>query len=205
MGVELASLAEVLGRADVITVHLPKTAGDDRPDRRGRAGRHEARGPAGQHGLGDRGRGRPLAVVGDAGRGRPGRVRRGACSPTARCSSWTRSPWSPRHLKASTAEAQDKAGITIAEQRRRLPAGQFVPNAVNVDAGLVPDVCACSCPWSRSSASSTPPAGGSRGDLSSAAAAQDDYVGALVEDIQVLDSAASRGCSARSATSRSPS
>src|ERR671934_80288 len=43
------------------------------------------------------------------------------------------------HLGASTAEAQDKAGMTIAEQLLLALAGQFVPNAVNVDAGPVPD------------------------------------------------------------------
>ncbi|NNE74116.1 MAG: phosphoglycerate dehydrogenase [Acidimicrobiales bacterium] len=37
------------------------------------------------------------------------------------------------HLGASTAEAQDKAGVTIAEQVRLALAGEFVPFAVNVD------------------------------------------------------------------------
>jgi D-3-phosphoglycerate dehydrogenase len=39
------------------------------------------------------------------------------------------------HLGASTAEAQDKAGITIAEQVILALAGDFVPYAVNVSAG----------------------------------------------------------------------
>jgi D-3-phosphoglycerate dehydrogenase len=39
------------------------------------------------------------------------------------------------HLGASTAEAQDKAGITIAEQVLLALAGDFVPYAVNVSAG----------------------------------------------------------------------
>ena len=39
------------------------------------------------------------------------------------------------HLGASTREAQDKAGITIAEQVVLALAGEFVPFAVNVDAG----------------------------------------------------------------------
>ena len=39
------------------------------------------------------------------------------------------------HLGASTREAQDKAGITIAEQVALALAGEFVPFAVNVDAG----------------------------------------------------------------------
>jgi D-3-phosphoglycerate dehydrogenase len=41
------------------------------------------------------------------------------------------------HLGASTAEAQDKAGVTIAEQVGLALAGEFVPYAVNVDAAEV--------------------------------------------------------------------
>jgi D-3-phosphoglycerate dehydrogenase len=41
------------------------------------------------------------------------------------------------HLGASTVEAQDKAGITIAEQVQLALAGDFVPYAVNVAAGEV--------------------------------------------------------------------
>jgi D-3-phosphoglycerate dehydrogenase len=41
------------------------------------------------------------------------------------------------HLGASTREAQDKAGVTIAEQVALALAGEFVPNAVNVDAAEV--------------------------------------------------------------------
>lgn len=41
------------------------------------------------------------------------------------------------HLGASTYEAQDKAGITIAEQINLALAGDFVPFAVNIDAGEV--------------------------------------------------------------------
>ncbi len=44
------------------------------------------------------------------------------------------------HLGASTVEAQDKAGITIAEQVELALAGDFVPFAVNVAAGDVSNV-----------------------------------------------------------------
>ena len=138
MGVELASLAEVLGRADVITVHLPKT-----PETTGLIGEAELaamkRGPAGQHGQGrDRGRGRPGqgGRRRPAGRGRPRRVRRGADHPAPVRAGQRRGHPAPGRV---TAEAQDKAGITIAEQLLLALAGQFVPNAVNVDAGPVPD------------------------------------------------------------------
>ena len=43
------------------------------------------------------------------------------------------------HLAASTQEAQDKAGVMIAEQLRLALAGEFVPFAVNVEAAEVPD------------------------------------------------------------------
>lgn len=44
------------------------------------------------------------------------------------------------HLGASTAEAQDRAGVTIAEQVRLALANEFVPFAVNVAAGEVSEV-----------------------------------------------------------------
>jgi len=44
------------------------------------------------------------------------------------------------HLGASTVEAQDKAGVTIAEQVQLALAGDFVPFAVNVAAGEVSNV-----------------------------------------------------------------
>jgi len=44
------------------------------------------------------------------------------------------------HLGASTKEAQDRAGVTIAEQVSLALAGDFVPFAVNVSAGAAPDL-----------------------------------------------------------------
>ena len=44
------------------------------------------------------------------------------------------------HLGASTREAQDKAGVTIAEQVALALAGEFVPFAVNVDAAEVSEM-----------------------------------------------------------------
>ena len=52
------------------------------------------------------------------------------------------------HLGATTAEAQDKAGDTIAEQVLLALAGDFVPFAVNVDASEASARrCARSCRW----------------------------------------------------------
>lgn len=43
------------------------------------------------------------------------------------------------HLGASTAEAQDKAGVTIAQMVRLALRGEFVPYAVNLSTGEVPE------------------------------------------------------------------
>ncbi len=48
------------------------------------------------------------------------------------------------HLGASTREAQDKAGVTIAEQVQLALAGEFVPLAVNIAAAEVPEAVR---PW----------------------------------------------------------
>ena len=48
------------------------------------------------------------------------------------------------HLGASTREAQDKAGMTIAEQVQLALAGEFVPLAVNIAAAEVPEAVR---PW----------------------------------------------------------
>jgi len=44
------------------------------------------------------------------------------------------------HLGASTVEAQDKAGVTIAQMVRLALRGEFVPYAVNLSAGDVPEL-----------------------------------------------------------------
>ncbi|MCP4085023.1 MAG: phosphoglycerate dehydrogenase [Actinomycetia bacterium] len=44
------------------------------------------------------------------------------------------------HLGANTVEAQDKAGVTIAEQVKLALGGEFVPFAVNVDATEAPEL-----------------------------------------------------------------
>ena len=82
-----------------------------RHHRRGRAGRGHPRGPHRRR--------------------RHRRVRRRSRPPSRRCSSSPQVVVTP-HLGASTAEAQDKAGDTIAEQVGLALAGDFVPFAVNV-------------------------------------------------------------------------
>ncbi len=138
MDVELADLDDVVARADVLTVHLPRT-----PETIGLVGAERlahmkpgarvvnvARG-----GIVDE---QALADAVTSGHLGGAAVDVFVEEPT------TESPLfgvdrivvTP-HLGASTAEAQDRAGITVAEQLLLALDGQFVPNAVNVDAGPV--------------------------------------------------------------------
>jgi D-3-phosphoglycerate dehydrogenase len=138
MGIELTSLEDLVSRSDFITIHLPKT-----PD---------------TVGLFDRellAHAKPGVRIVNAARGgivdedalveaiRAGRVG-GAAIDVFSTEPTTDSPLfslpsvvvTP-HLGASTNEAQDKAGEQIAEQIVLALAGDFVPYAVNVEAGAV--------------------------------------------------------------------
>ena len=135
MGVELLALDELVAEADVITIHLPKTA--------------ETAGLFGRDLLA---KAKPGLRIVNAARGgivdeealaeaiADGRVA-GAAFDVFATEPCTDSPLfglsqvvvTP-HLGASTAEAQDKAGVTIAEQIILALAGDFVPFAVNVAA-----------------------------------------------------------------------
>lgn len=141
LGVELGSLSQVLTQADIVTVHLPKT-----PETVGLIGEAELAAMKPGARLVNTARGgivdeTALAKAIESGHLAGAALDVFAEEPT------TESPLfhldnvvvTP-HLGASTAEAQDKAGITIAEQLLLALDGQFVPNAVNVDAGPVPDV-----------------------------------------------------------------
>ena len=135
MGVELMSLEQVMAEADFVSIHLPKT-----PETLGLVGRdllakskpgiriiNTARG-----GIVDE---EALARAIEEGQVAGAGLDVFAAEPT------TESPLfglkgvvvSP-HLGASTAEAQDKAGLTIAEQVLLALSGEFVPFAVNVAA-----------------------------------------------------------------------
>jgi D-3-phosphoglycerate dehydrogenase len=136
MGVTMMSLEELMAQADFVTVHLPKT-----PETLGLIGKdllavakpglriiNTARG-----GIVDED---ALAEAVRSGRVAGAGIDVFATEPT------TSSPLfeletvvvTP-HLAASTREAQDKAGVTIAEQVLLALAGDFVPLAVNVGAG----------------------------------------------------------------------
>ncbi|MDQ4095595.1 MAG: phosphoglycerate dehydrogenase [Actinomycetota bacterium] len=137
MGVEMvATVADVCRRADFLTIHLPKS-----PETMGIVG--EAELAAAKPGL---------RVVNTARGGlvdedalvtalQEGRVA-GAAVDVFSTEPITEHPLfgmenvvvTP-HLGASTAEAQDKAGMAIAEQVALALRGEFVPFAVNLDAG----------------------------------------------------------------------
>ena len=135
MSVELRTLEELVAEADFVTIHAVKT-----PETLGLIGRDLLA------------KAKPGLRIINAGRGgiideealaeaiRSGVVQ-GAGLDVFATEPTTQSPLfeldsvvvSP-HLGASTAEAQDKAGVTIAEQVLLALAGDFVPYAVNVAA-----------------------------------------------------------------------
>ncbi|MGZ4519152.1 MAG: phosphoglycerate dehydrogenase [Mycobacteriaceae bacterium] len=138
LGIELVTLDELLERADALSVHLPKTS--------------ETKGLIGAAQLAKTKRG---VIIVNAARGglvdeqaladavRSGQVAGAGIDvyPTEPC---TDSPLfelrqvvvTP-HLGASTEEAQDRAGTDVARSVLLALAGDFVPDAVNVQAGGV--------------------------------------------------------------------
>ena len=138
MGVRLVSLDELLATSDVISVHLPKTP--------------ETLGLLGAEALAQV---KPGAILINAARGgivdeaalhaalKDGRVAAAGLDvySTEPC---TDSPLfelynvvvTP-HLGASTAEAQEKAGVAVARSVRLALAGELVPDAVNVKGGPI--------------------------------------------------------------------
>jgi D-3-phosphoglycerate dehydrogenase len=145
LGIEVLTLDELLGRADFISVHLPKTK--------------ETAGLINKEALAKT---KPGVIIVNAARGglideqaladavRSGHVR-GAGIDVFSTEPCTDSPLfdlpqvvvTP-HLGASTAEAQDRAGTDVAASVKLALAGEFVPDAVNVGGGVVGEEVA---PW----------------------------------------------------------
>ena len=138
MGVRLVSLDELLRTSDVISVHLPKTA--------------ETVGLIGTDQLATV---KPSLILVNAARGgivdeqalyaalKEGRVATAGVDvyATEPC---TDSPLfeleqvvATPHLGASTDEAQEKAGVSVARSVRLALAGELVPDAVNVQGGII--------------------------------------------------------------------
>ncbi|MBY8856296.1 phosphoglycerate dehydrogenase [Nocardia sp. CA2R105] len=145
LGIELLELDEVLARADLISVHLPKT-----PETKGLLSAEKLALT------------KPGVIIVNAARGglidesaladaiKSGHVR-GAGLDVYETEPCTDSPLfdlpqvvvTP-HLGASTSEAQDRAGTDVAKSVLLSLAGEFVPGAVNVTGGAVDEFVA---PW----------------------------------------------------------
>ncbi|MGY2054587.1 phosphoglycerate dehydrogenase [Nocardia gipuzkoensis] len=145
LGIELLTLDELLKRADLISIHLPKT-----PETKGLLGKEAIA------------KTKPGVIIVNAARGglvdeaaladaiKSGHVRAAGLDvfETEPC---TDSPLfdlpqvvvTP-HLGASTSEAQDRAGTDVAKSVLLALAGEFVPGAVNVTGGTVGEEVA---PW----------------------------------------------------------
>jgi D-3-phosphoglycerate dehydrogenase len=138
MGVRLVPLDELLSESDFISVHLPKT-----PETVGLIGEEQLR------------RAKPDVIVVNAARGgivdehalyvalKEGRVA-GAGVDVFATEPCTDSPLfefdsvvATPHLGASTAEAQEKAGVAVARSVRLALSGELVPDAVNVQGGVI--------------------------------------------------------------------
>lgn len=145
LGIELVDIDELVSRADIITMHLPKTeetAGLFGAERLARAKDGVIIVNAARGGLIDE------AALVDA--LESGKVRAAALDvfDTEPC---TDSPLFDMegtvvtpHLGASTSEAQDRAGTDVARSVLLALRGEFVPDAVNVSGGPVGDEVA---PW----------------------------------------------------------
>jgi D-3-phosphoglycerate dehydrogenase len=138
MGVRLVDLDTLLAESDFMSVHLPKT-----PETIGLIGDAELH------------RVRPHLVIVNAARGgivdegalyaalKEGRVGAAGLDVFAK-EPCTDSPLfelenvvATPHLGASTEEAQEKAGLSVARSVRLALAGELVPDAVNVQGGLI--------------------------------------------------------------------
>ena len=138
LGVRLVSLEELLRESDFITVHLPKT-----PETVGLIGAAELAGTkrgvilvnAARGGLVDEAALAEALASGQVAAAGIDVYSSEPCtdSPLFRLPSTVVTP----HLGASTAEAQDKAGAAVARSVRLALEGEFVPDAVNVQAGGV--------------------------------------------------------------------
>jgi D-3-phosphoglycerate dehydrogenase / 2-oxoglutarate reductase len=145
LGIELLPLDELLARADFISVHLPKTP--------------ETAGLIDKDALAKT---KPGVVIVNAARGglvdeaalfdavSSGHVRAAGIDVFSK-EPCTDSPLfdlpqvvATPHLGASTEEAQDRAGTDVAASVKLALAGEFVPDAVNVGAGVVSEEVS---PW----------------------------------------------------------
>ena len=141
LGVRLVSLDELLAEADFISVHLPKNA-----ETIGLVGDRELRLVKPEVRIVNAARGGIVDENALASALKEGRVA-GAGLDVYASEPCTDSPLlafgnvvATPHLGASTHEAQEKAGMQVARSVRLALAGEFVPDAVNVQGGPVDEV-----------------------------------------------------------------
>jgi D-3-phosphoglycerate dehydrogenase len=141
LGVRLVSLDELLATADFISVHLPKNA-----ETIGLIGERELRIVKPEVRIINAARGGIVAEDALASALKEGRVA-GAGLDVYASEPCTDSPLfgfgnvvATPHLGASTHEAQEKAGTQVARSVRLALAGEFVPDAVNVQGGVVDEL-----------------------------------------------------------------
>nr|MDT0663034.1 phosphoglycerate dehydrogenase [Micromonospora sp. DSM 115978] len=138
LGVRLVGLEELLRESDFISIHLPKT-----PETVGLIGEKELRLVKPEVRIVNAARGGLVDEQALADAIAEGRVA-GAGVDVYSKEPCTASPLfafdnvvATPHLGASTAEAQDKAGLAVARSVKLALQGEFVPDAVNVQAGGV--------------------------------------------------------------------
>lgn len=138
MGVKLLSLDELLAVSDFITVHLPKT-----PETLGLIGDEALHKVKPEVRIVNAARGGIVDEAALASALKEGRVA-GAGLDVYATEPCTDSPLfefdqvvATPHLGASTGEAQEKAGIAVAKSVRLALAGELVPDAVNVQGGVI--------------------------------------------------------------------
>ena len=145
LGVELVSLDELLSRADIISIHLPKT-----PETAGLINAEQLAKCKDGVIIVNAARGGLIVEEDLAAALASGKVRSAAVdvyskepptdNPLLDADNIVLTP----HLGASTAEAQDRAGVDVAHSVLLALAGEFVPDAVNVSGGPVNDEVS---PW----------------------------------------------------------
>ncbi|TVL94279.1 phosphoglycerate dehydrogenase [Streptomyces sp. SAJ15] len=138
MGVKLLSLDELLEVSDFITVHLPKT-----PETIGLIGDEALHKVKPEVRIVNAARGGIVDEAALASALKEGRVAAAGLDVFAK-EPCTDSPLfefdnvvATPHLGASTGEAQEKAGIAVARSVRLALAGELVPDAVNVQGGVI--------------------------------------------------------------------
>jgi D-3-phosphoglycerate dehydrogenase len=139
MSVELVDLGELAERADIVTIHVartPETVGLIGADFLSRAKDDVRIINVSRGGIVDEAALHEALVAGKVGGAGLDVFEQEPClaSPLFELPNVVVTP----HLGASTREAQDKAGLTIAEQVCLALGGDFVPFAVNIDAADVP-------------------------------------------------------------------